>query len=68
MNWSLRYKGAWDFPADTRGYTAGTMQELVMRRWSLRFASATEPTVANGPTLGFRVTKNRGEVAEGELR
>ena len=23
MNWSLMYNGAWDYPADTRGYTIG---------------------------------------------
>jgi high affinity Mn2+ porin len=68
MNWALMYNGAWDYPADTRGYTIGTMQELAMRTWSLRFASAMEPTVANGPTFDTRITKNRGDVAEWELR
>jgi high affinity Mn2+ porin len=68
MNWALMYNGAWDFPADVRGYTIGTMQELTMRSWSLRVASSLEPTVANGPTLDTRIAKNRGEVAEWEQR
>lgn len=39
MNWSLMSNGAWDYPADTRGYTIGSMQELTMRSWSLRAAT-----------------------------
>ncbi|HYK91296.1 MAG TPA: carbohydrate porin [Acidobacteriota bacterium] len=68
MNWSLMYNGAWDYPADVRGYTIGVMQELTMRRWSVRTAMVMEPTTANGPTLDTRMTKNRGQLAEGELR
>jgi high affinity Mn2+ porin len=68
MNWALMYNGAWDYPADTRGYTIGTIQELTMRSWSLRAASVMEPTFANGPTFDTRIAKNRGEVAEWEQR
>ena len=68
MNWSLMYNGAWDYPADVRGYTAGVMQELAMKTWSLRAAVTVEPTQANGPTLDFRVAKNRGTVVEYEQR
>jgi high affinity Mn2+ porin len=68
MNWSLMSNGAWDYPADTRGYTIGTMQELTMRSWSLRLASVMEPTEANGPTFDTRLAKNRGEAVEWESR
>jgi high affinity Mn2+ porin len=68
MNWSLMSNGAWDYPADTRGYTIGTMQELTMRTWSLRAASVMEPTEANGPTFDTRVARNRGEAVEWEGR
>lgn len=68
MNWSLMYNGAWDYPADTRGYTMGTMEELTMRKWSLRSAHVLEPTVANGPDFDFRAAKNRGDVIEWERR
>jgi high affinity Mn2+ porin len=66
MNWALMYNGAWDYPADTRGYTAGMIQELTMRTWALRAATVMEPTVANGPTLDTHIGKNYGEVVEGE--
>ena len=68
MNWSLMYNGAWDYPADVRGYTVGSLQELTMRTWSLRAASTMMSTVANGPTLDTRIAKNRGEVVEWDHR
>ena len=68
MNWALMYNGAWDYPADTRGYTLGTMEELTMHKWSLRLAHALEPTTPNGPTFDFRVARNRGDVIEWERR
>jgi high affinity Mn2+ porin len=68
MNWSLMYNGAWDYPADTRGYTIGTALELAMVRWSLRMAAVMEPTVANGPELDAGVTRNRGTAMEWERR
>jgi len=66
MNWALMYNGAWDYPADTRGYTIGTMQELHMRAWSLRAATVMEPTTANGPAFDTRIGRNSGEALEFE--
>jgi high affinity Mn2+ porin len=68
MNWSLMSNGAWDYPADTRGYSIGSVQELTMRGWSLRAATVMEPTEANGPTFDTRVAKNRGMAVEWEKR
>lgn len=68
MNWSLMYNGAWDYSADTRGYTIGAMEELTLRNWSLRMAQVMEPTAPNGPTLDTRIAKNRGDVVEWERR
>ena len=68
LNWALMTNGAWDYPADVRGYTVGTMLELTMKQWSLRAAVVTEPTTANGPTLDWRLSKNRGTAAEWEWR
>ena len=68
MNWSLMSNGAWDYPADTRGYTIGSIQELVGRDWSLRAAVVMEPTEANGATLDTRIARNRGTAVEWERR
>ena len=48
MAWGVMYNGAWDYPADTRGYTWGLVQELHTRHWAFRYGIAAEPRVANG--------------------
>lgn len=68
MGWAVMYNGAWDYPADTRGYTWGWVHEFHTRNWSLRYASAAEPKVANGERFDRRILRDRGDVIEGELR
>jgi high affinity Mn2+ porin len=68
MAWAVMYNGAWDYPADTRGYTWGWVHELHTRNWSWRYASAAEPTVANGSHFDRRLFVDRGDVFEGERR
>ena len=68
MGWATMYNGAWDYPADTRGYTWGWVHEFHTRRWSLRYGSAAEPRTANGPRFDRRVFVDRGDVFEGEVR
>ena len=68
MGWGLMYNGAWDYPADTRGYTWGWMHEFHARRWSLRYASAAEPKLANGLRFDRRLWRDRGDMFEGEVR
>jgi carbohydrate-selective porin OprB len=68
LGWGVMYNGAWDYPADTRGYTWGWVHEFHTRRWSLRYASAAEPKVANGLRFDRRLLRDRGDVFEGEIR
>jgi high affinity Mn2+ porin len=68
MGWAVMYNGAWDYPADTRGYTWGWVHELHMRNWSLRYASAAMSKVANGGRFDRRLFRDRGDVIEGESR
>lgn len=68
MGWAIMYNGAWDYPADTRGYTWGWFHEFHTRRWSLRYASVAEPRVANGLRFDRRLFRDRGDIFEGELR
>jgi high affinity Mn2+ porin len=68
MGWGVMYNGAWDYPADTRGYTWGWVHEFHTRRWSVRYASAGMPRVANGIRFDRRVLRDRGDVFEGEVR
>jgi high affinity Mn2+ porin len=68
MGWGIMYNGAWDYPADTRGYTWGWMHEFHTRRWSLRYASVAEPLVANGLRFDRKLLRDRGDIFEGEVR
>jgi len=68
MTWAIMYNGAWDYPADTRGYTWGWVHELHTRNWSWRYASAAEPKVANGGRFDRRLLVDLGTVFEGERR
>jgi hypothetical protein len=67
-NWTVDNNGAFDYAADTRGYTWGVIVEYDSPSWSLRVAEALMPTVANGLTLDWDVTRARGENLELELR
>jgi len=51
MNWSLLQNTAWDYAADTRGYTDGFMLGYISPAWSLRYGMYRMPQVANGQTL-----------------
>jgi len=68
MGWAVMYNGAWDYPADVRGYTWGWVHEFHTRNWSFRYASAAMPRVANGLRFDRRLFVNRGDVFEGEYR
>ncbi len=64
MNWSLMSNGAWDYPADTRGYTQGIVAELVKPHWALRFSSVLVPRKANGLQLDYKINKAHSETLE----
>ncbi len=64
MNWTLMSAGAWDYPANTRGYTVGGVLEYVTPGLAVRFGSTLMPTYANGPTLDFSYAKAHGESLE----
>ena len=64
MNWSIMYNGAWDYPADTRGYTLGAVKELQLGPSVVRIGSFLEPVTANGPKLNGHLTANRGDTVE----
>jgi len=68
MQWGVMYNGAWDYPADVRGYTWGWMHEVHLHSWSFRYASAAEPTVANGGRFDRRIFVDRGDMFEVERR
>src|SRR5579871_2787659 len=68
LAWGVMYNGAWDYPADTRGYTWGIVQELHTRSWAFRYGIVAEPKVANGPQFDRRLFRDHGQVWEAERR
>ncbi len=61
MNWALVNNGAYDYAADTRGYTYGLVAEYYDGPWAARFGEMLMPTVANGITLDWNIARARGE-------
>ena len=68
MNWTADNNGAWDYAANTRGYTVGGMGEYDDRNWSLRYGLFAMPVVANGMDLDWDWRRARGHNGEFELR
>jgi hypothetical protein len=68
LNWTAVNNGAYDYAADTRGYTYAFIAEYQDRGWGLRFGEALMPKVANGPRLDFNLRRARSENFELEFR
>jgi high affinity Mn2+ porin len=68
MNWTVDNNGAYDYAADTRGFTYAAMVDYHDRHWSIRFAEALMPKVANGIHLDADLSRARAENLEVELR
>lgn len=60
MNWVLMDNGAWDYPANTRGYTYGAVIQLIEPTWYVQLSDALEPYQANGPVMDPNFTKTFG--------
>src|SRR5580700_2715307 len=67
-NWTVDNNGAYDYAADTRGYTVGVTADYEDRNWGFRFAEALMPKVANGIDLVWRPWQVHAENYEFELR
>jgi high affinity Mn2+ porin len=68
MNWALMSNGAWDYPANTRGYTVGFVAELVKPTWAFRVSSTMVPVIANGNDLDHKIKMAKSETAEFEKK
>lgn len=68
MNWAVDNNGAYDYPADTRGYTYGLVSEYQGPRVEVRLGEMLMPTVANGLDLDLDATKSRSDNLEVEVK
>jgi hypothetical protein len=53
MNYDFLFNTAWDYAADTRGYSYGVVTDFVQPRWRLAFGAFMEPNTANGANFDF---------------
>jgi hypothetical protein len=68
MNWTVDNNGAWDYAADTRGYTYALIGEYYDKAFTARYALALMPTIANGIDLDWDLRRASGQNVEIELR
>jgi high affinity Mn2+ porin len=64
LSWGLMSNGAWDYPANTRGYTPSIVLEYISRRWEARAGISMLPTTANGNTMNQQVSKANASTVE----
>jgi hypothetical protein len=63
LNWTLWANTAWDYAANTRGYSDGAVIAYVSPTWSLRYGIFKMPVEANGQTLET-LSRARGQQLE----
>jgi carbohydrate-selective porin OprB len=64
MNWTLMTYGAFDYPADARGYTNGLAMEYDDGPWTLRAGRFAEPRAPNGLALDNALLRHYGDQLE----
>ncbi|HYK39884.1 MAG TPA: carbohydrate porin [Candidatus Eremiobacteraceae bacterium] len=67
-NWTIDNNGAYDYAADTRGYTVGATADYEDRNWGFRFAESLMPKVANGIDLVWKPWQAHAENFAYEFR
>lgn len=68
MNWTVVNNGAYDYAADTRGYTWGAVIDYEDRLWGIRFAEALVSKRPNGLNLQKNLQDAHSENYELEFR
>lgn len=66
FNWGLMSNGAWDYPANVRGYTWGAVLEYGTEKFKIRAATTLVPKEANGNDMDLNIDKANSSVLEFE--
>lgn len=64
LSWGLMSNGAWDYPANTRGYTPSIILEYISKKWEARFGISMMPNTANGNVMDKNVSKANANTLE----
>ena len=68
LNWTVMTHGAYDFAADSRGYTWGAAAEYQGNVWALRAGRFIQPKEPNQLALDSRIGRHYGDQVEVERR
>jgi high affinity Mn2+ porin len=66
FNWGLMSNGAWDYPANVRGYTWGAVLEYSTEKFKVRGATTLVPKEANGNDMDLNIGQANSSVFEFE--
>ena len=64
INWALMANGAYDYAADSRGYSVGAALEYFRGDWEFRIGRFTLPIESNGLPLDYKIMKHYGDNVE----
>ncbi len=64
LNWTIMTHGAFDYAADSRGYTVGAAVEYYRGAWALRAGRFEQPKESNGLPLDSRIFAHYGDQVE----
>ena len=64
LNWGLMSNGAWDYPANTKGYTPSLIIEYFNKNQEYRIGYALMPTTPNGAIMDWNIKKSGGFTSE----
>ena len=64
LNWSIMAAGAYDYAANSRGYTYGLLGEYFDDDWTIRVARLAMPKSPNGLALDYQLTQQYGDQIE----
>ena len=64
LSWGLMSNGAWDYPANTRGYTPSAIIEYISPKLELRYAISMMPITANGNIMDQNIAKANANTFE----
>ncbi len=68
LNWALLYNGAWDYPANVRGYDYGFYFDYNQKYWALRYGAYGVAATANSANLDRHFLQGIGHGLEWEGR
>jgi hypothetical protein len=66
MNWALMANGAYDYPADSRGYSWGIAAEYLHDDWAIRAGRFEQPREPNQLVLDPHIDRHYGDQVEFE--